>query len=246
MLFFALDSSSKLVNVGQSQHLPDLLCPFCNQSVHSLKLVGQSNYHFFHTHKNSNCYPTVQQQLHLLFSNIPDNFNLTLPGYTHRIEQYSIHYPDYPQKFFTFPEQVYEVPPITLLLEHEDFIKIDLSIADVMAYHFNYDSYSFILIFNFFQELDVIPDYFDELIYYSSTVCEVTMPTKSIDVFQHGFAIESIFKNLSITYRRNEHLQSCMRKPQRLLHESYIEWVRQQSNQLKQLELNGIIKMRQT
>lgn len=245
MLFFAFDISNQLVNVSQLEHSGHLLCPFCHSKVRSLKVVGQSCYRFFHTDRYSICRPTIRKQLMLYFANLPQQFTLTLPGYTHRIEQYSLQYPDYPQKYFTFPEQVYEIPTITVTLTNEDFIRLDVGDDDFLAYQFNHESNSYILVFNLFEETQVLPDFFDERVYYSSTVFEITMPSKPTEVFRDGFDFDKIMNNLEGAYLRNELLQDTMKKPQLLLHESYVEWVRQQSQQLKKLETSGVIKMRQ-
>ncbi len=244
MLFFAYNTSNQLVNVGQHLHFNELFCPFCQNAVHSLKVIGSSYANFFHTHA-TDCDPSIEQQLHLLFNNLPpQQFSFKLPSYIHCVESYSINYPDYPNKYFTFPEQRYEVPAITLILEQEDFVKLDVPLENVSAYNFKYDDYSFIAIFNFSNDAEIIPDYFEDLLYYSSTVFEVTHRSANADIFQNGFSIDSVFKALDIAYFRNEHLQNSMRKPQILLHETYLQWVRDQSMQLKQLESEGIIKIR--
>lgn len=244
MLFFAIDPSHKLVNVGQEHHCSELSCPFCLERVQSLKVVGDTHFRFFHIDKNISCRPSVAEQLHLFFSHIPDSITMKLPAYTHVHPQYSVPYPDYPQKIFTFPEQVYDVPSMSFILDKEDFIRLELSADDILAYHFNYDGNSFIIVMNFLEQTLVIPDFFDELLYYSSTVFEVTMPNQESAIFKDGFTFDSILKNLRGTYLRNEILHAIMKTPQKLLHETYLEWLKQMSMQLKQLEQGGIIKIR--
>lgn len=247
MFYFVSDESGKLIstfNVVLSPHAT-YYCPFCQMPMVRKISPSSSTIYYEHIVDVSYCSPSLTDQINFyLKSSLPCNLKIAFPKLEHTVQSMTLHYPDFPNKTFTFPQENFVFSETIINFQSNELTCLDYPSNSIFAYHATKDEKCYVLVFNLYGS-SFEKDLIDEVIFYNSTVIQFDAPDGfSANDFRFGITVDKVIDMCRATYIRSEILLHQIQQAYLETKKKHLLFVEKQSANLLELLNAGVIRFR--